>query len=541
MGLQGVTNLTKQGVAPTGWWHAGLPGMCLALSSAGVVLAINEFGAAELGYGPDELVGRSILELCLAEDQAMVTARLLECVAEPGHVFSWDTRRLRKEHGLLEVREIARAVPHPQYGLVILTMGTDMAERSSLQMQLLGAQKMEAIGRLAGGIAHDFNNLLTAIRGFAELHLAEHPPGDPGREEVLEIDAAARRASDLTQSLLAFSRRASVNPEPLDLLAVARESVALLRRLVGEHIAVELQVGVGPFLVLADKIQVEQILLNLATNARDAMPGGGRLAVAVERMTLNGSYVERHPGSRVGRHVCLAVSDTGIGMNEEVAAHLFEPFFTTKPPGSGTGLGLATVYGIVKQAEGYIELDTHVGGGTAFRIYLPELCSATTVAVPTVLPPPAVPAEERHHTVLIVEDDPDVRHVVERTLGAHGYHVLSYANPVLALNAALDQPNAFDALVTDVVMPEMSGANLADQIAELRPDLPVLFITGYDSARGLMVPNRPILAKPFRAQALVEAVDTLFAQTCRLDEAPQDDKEPSRQVSRQAISPRPSA
>jgi signal transduction histidine kinase len=404
-----------------------------------------------------------------------------------------------------------------------LVVVRDMTERHDLETERRAAgdmelelasrmghsTRMEAIGQLAGGVAHDFNNLLTAIRGFAELHLAEHGSDDPRREDIVEIQRAAERAAQLTQGLLAFSRRAEVNPTALDLTEVAGDAVALLSRLVGENIAVRLDADAEVPCVLADRVQIDQVLLNLAANARDAMPAGGVLGVVVKPVTLTRSFVAAHPGARAGGHVLLEVSDTGVGMDEATRRHLFEPFFTTKPRGEGTGLGLASVYGIVKQAGGYIDVETRPGGGSVFRIYLPALVRATPEgrAKPTTGPIRTDGTE----TVLLVEDDAAVRRFAERVLRRSGYRVSAFSDPGAALEALTADPGSFDALVTDVVMPTMSGPNLADRIGAVRPGLPTLYISGY-GAKALLAGAPAQLAKPFSGGALAEAVGVLFGR-----------------------------
>ncbi|HEX7612141.1 MAG TPA: ATP-binding protein [Candidatus Limnocylindrales bacterium] len=393
-------------------------------------------------------------------------------------------------------------------------MSKESRERPTPAQRLLNqrtqAQKMEAIGRLAGGVAHDFNNLLTAIRGFAELHLAEHPPGDPGRADVLEIMRAAERAAELTHGLLAFSRRAEVHPAPLDLVAVARDAAVLLRRLVGDNIIVRIDASLDVPPVLADRAQIDQVLLNLAANARDAMPAGGTLVIAVSHVTISRPFVTAHPGARTGRHVLLEVSDTGVGMDETTQAHLFEPFFTTKPSGEGTGLGLASVYGIVKQAGGYIDVETRPGGGSVFRIYSPAIEGAAPEAL-------GEPAVDRAHgggteTILLVEDEPAVRLFAQRVLERYGYRVIPFADPVVALDVAIHDPGAFDALVADVVMPAISGPNLAERITAVHPGLPVVFMSGYGA--GALSAGAPrSLAKPFSASELADAVAVLFGRS----------------------------
>jgi PAS domain S-box-containing protein len=386
----------------------------------------------------------------------------------------------------------------------------DITESYLLQEQLAAAQKMEAIGRLAGGVAHDFNNLLTVIRGFAELHLTEHPPGDAGRSDVVEIERAAERAAQLTRGLLAFSRRADAHSAPLDLAAVVRDAGSLLVRLVGEDIVVHLDASTKVPSVLADRVQIEEVLLNLAANARDAMPGGGALSIAVKPIKLSKTFVRSHAGAQAGRHVMVEVSDTGVGMDEATRAHLFEPFFTTKPRGQGTGLGLASVYGIARQAGGYIDAENNPGGGSAFRLYLPALEGVAIEA-------PAEPSVNRRHsggteTILLVEDERAVRLFAQRALEEYGYNVLAVGDPGLALDAAIGNPGAFDALVTDVVMPSISGPALAERIATIRPDVPVLFMSGYEAGSLPAGASRP-LAKPFTAFDLADAVGALFGRS----------------------------
>jgi two-component system cell cycle sensor histidine kinase/response regulator CckA len=489
--------------------YADIPSICFTVDQAGAIRLATAFGASQLGFKEDELVGSPVSGVHPLPDALEAERHLAECVANPGEVVSWESRLVCEDGSLLEVKERARAVPDQQCGLIVLIVCEDMTERRTLQSQLAQAHKMEAIGRLAGGIAHDFNNLLTAIRGFAELHLDEHPTGDPGREDVLQIERAAERATQLTQGLLAFSRRADVHPTNLDLGVVAREAAGLLRRLVGEHIVVRLNVDTGVPCVLADRVHIDQVLLNLAANARDAMPGGGQLRIAVSATTLNKTFVKSHPGSRAGRHVVLELSDSGVGMDEVTKAHLFEPFFTTKPRGQGTGLGLASVYGIVKQARGYIDVDSRPGGGSAFRIYLPALEDAAEAVSRE---PAGAPSHGRGtETILLVEDDPGVRVFAQRVLEHHGYKVRAFGDPSAALEAATGDPDGVDALVTDIVMPTMSGPALAEKMATLRPGLPVLFMSGYE-ADALPVGAPVPLAKPFGAGELAKAVGMLFGR-----------------------------
>jgi CheY-like chemotaxis protein len=286
--------------------------------------------------------------------------------------------------------------------------------------------------------------------------------------------------------------------------------MALLRRLVGEDIVVHLDAGPTVPLIFADPVQIERVLLNLAANARDAMPSGGNLGVEVKSVLLSHAYVARHPGAKRGRHVLLAVSDTGVGMDEETRAHIFEPFFTTKPRGEGTGLGLASVYGIVNQAGGYVDVESLPGGGSVFRVYLPVLEGATSE--PKVTPAASQTRRDGTETILLVEDESAVRLFAQRVLEDYGYRVLAFGDPGVALDAVMGGQIEFDALVTDVVMPTMSGPTLAERMAAYRPGLPVLFMSGYGG--GVLPAGAPTpLAKPFGGRDLADAVGALFGRT----------------------------
>ena len=471
---------------------------------------------AVTGYSSDEMTRdpNLWLRMIVPEDRDAVLEQSRRIVAGE-RVDPMEHRIVHKDGHVRWVRNTAVSQFGPNGGVVSYDgIIQDVTERRVLQELLIQAQKMEAIGRLAGGVAHDFNNLLTAIRGFAELHLAEHEPDDPGRADVLEIQRAAERATQLTMRLLAFSRRVEVHPAPLDLAGFARDAMALLRRLVGEDIVVHLDAGPTVPLIFADPVQIERVLLNLAANARDAMPSGGNLGVEVKSVLLSHAYVARHPGAKRGRHVLLAVSDTGVGMDEETRAHIFEPFFTTKPRGEGTGLGLASVYGIVNQAGGYVDVESLPGGGSVFRVYLPVLEGATSE--PKVTPAASQTRRDGTETILLVEDESAVRLFAQRVLEDYGYRVLAFGDPGVALDAVMGGQIEFDALVTDVVMPTMSGPTLAERIAAYRPGLPVLFMSGYGG--GVLPAGAPTpLAKPFGGRDLADAVGALFGRTLQGD------------------------
>ncbi len=375
------------------------------------------------------------------------------------------------------------------------------------ERQLRQAQKMEAVGQLAGGIAHDFNNLLTVIMGRAEL-LLERPGADPVQRRDLElIQKTAERAEDLTRQLLAFSRKQVLQPKVLDLSAVVTGMATMLRRLIGEDIELVIAPGSRVGRVKADPAQVEQVILNLVVNARDAMPDGGTLTLRTGDVELDDRFVRGHPGSRPGPHVMAEVRDTGLGMSAEVQAHIFEPFFTTKEQGKGTGLGLSTAYGIVKQHDGYIGVESEVGRGTVFMIYLPRVEEpAETVEVRG----PGARPQRGVETVLLVEDEKDVRELAREILGRNGYVVLEAANGPDALRIASKHRGPVHLLLTDVVMPQMSGRELAQRLARSRPDVKVLYTSGYIDEdmirRSMLAPSTALLKKPFSADGLTRRV-----------------------------------
>ena len=373
--------------------------------------------------------------------------------------------------------------------------------------QLIQAQKMEAIGRLAGGVAHDFNNLLTVINGYSELMEAQLPDDEDLRSSLREIHRAGERAAALTRQLLAFSRKQVLQPELLDLNAVVSEVEKLLRRLIGEDVALVTRLDPALGSVKADPGQLEQVLMNLAVNARDAMPEGGTLTIETANAMLDTGFAMAHPGARSGEYAVLTVADTGIGMSDEVRSHAFEPFFTTKDQGKGTGLGLATAYGIVKQSDGYITVDSEAGRGTTFRIYLPRAAGA---AVPSGLGERPAQSPRGTETILLVEDEPGVRRLSRTILEAQGYSVLEAASGDEALKVARSHTGVIHLVATDVIMPGMSGRVLWDRLRVLRPDARVLFMSGYtDDAiarHGVLERGIAFLQKPFTPQRLAEKV-----------------------------------
>ncbi|MBI4401687.1 MAG: PAS domain S-box protein [Nitrospirae bacterium] len=379
--------------------------------------------------------------------------------------------------------------------------------------QLRQSQKLEAIGQLAGGIAHDFNNLLTIITGYSKFLLHSLDPETSVYQDVEEIRKAAKRAADLTQQLLAFSRKQSRQPSPLDLNEVVTGLTRMLQRLLGEDIRLETELEPELIQVLQDPNQIEQVIMNLAVNARDAMPKGGTLTIETANVELDQAYCRIHPGTRPGRYVRLSVRDTGVGMDASTLAHCFEPFFTTKPLGQGTGLGLATVYGIVKQSDGAVDIHSQVGQGTTVKIYLPCLAS-TDEALATAPASRVIP--QGTETILVVEDEGVVRTLIRKIIEQQGYTVLDAVSGPAAITIAAEQTGPIDLLVTDVVMPEMSGPELATLLTASRPDMKVLFLSGYAedalAHRSTVGPEMMLLKKPFTPEELAlkvrDALDT---------------------------------
>ena len=471
-----------------------------ALDTEGRFTALNQASETLTGRTRADLIGRPLAELA-APGQDEVLARAargggpveLTLLAGGGRpvVLEVAGRRIERDGRFAGVECIAR----------------DVTERRQLEEQLRQAQKMEAVGRLAGGIAHDFNNLLTAINGFGDLALDILPPDHPARAMVAEIRKAGDRAAGLTRQLLAFGRRSVVAPQVLDLNAVVRESESLLGRLLGEHLV--LTADLDPTLprVAADPGQIQQLVMNLAVNARDAMPEGGRLTISTQVAGVARAGLARDPDVPAGEYAVLSVADTGCGMTAEVKARIFEPFFTTKGPGKGTGLGLATVYGIVRQSGGHIAVESEPGRGTEFRVYLPVARGDEASEPPPVVTP--MPRRGRE-TVLVAEDESAVRALARRTLESSGYTVLEAADGEAAIGVAAAYRGTIDLLVTDVVMPRLGGRQLAEALTSRRPGLRVLFMSGYTDDGALLDGVRDaavaFLPKPFAPVALVRKV-----------------------------------
>jgi two-component system, cell cycle sensor histidine kinase and response regulator CckA len=383
----------------------------------------------------------------------------------------------------------------------------DTTERKSLEAQVRQASKMEAVGQLAGGVAHDFNNLLTVIMSYGSMLLERLAPDDCNREDVQEIAAAADRAAALTRQLLAFSRKQVMQPQVMDINAVIGGVENMLRRIIGEDIELQISLDPSAKAINADPGQLQQVLMNLVVNARDAMPAGGRLQISTSNSRLSVESGEGALRAVDGEYVVLTVSDTGTGMTREVQRRLFDPFFTTKDQGRGTGLGLSTVYGIVKQSSGEIFVHSELGEGSSFNVYFPRFVATPEHRVPVVK---AVEVPRGTETVLLVEDDANVRSLATRVLTGYGYKVLVASGGVEALAIASDSSTLIDVVLTDVVMPGINGRELLEQIVALRPGLATLFMSGYTDdevvRRGVMHGEAVFLQKPFTPEQLARKV-----------------------------------
>jgi PAS domain S-box-containing protein len=465
----------------------------------GKILEANAAARTLYEYSPEEFRNLTLKELEAPPDGSEPAS----AAPAPAGVRIW---RHRTQAGRLI--DIEAALHEISYGgaAADLAVLMDITGRRRLEDQLRQAQKMEAVGMLAGGIAHDFNNLLTIIAGYSQLILNSLGPSDPNRHSVEQIMKAGERAAALTKQLLAFSRRQVLQPRVLDVNKLVNGLSAMLRRLIGEDVELRLVLPGDLGTVSADPGQMEQVLMNLVVNARDAMPKGGILTVETKNVHLDQNYAGRHIAVKPGRYILLAVSDTGAGMDEATKARLFEPFFTTKASGKGTGLGLSTVFGIVKQSGGSVEVYSEPGKGTSVKVYLPRIDQ-----------PAAIEAEAARkksgrgsETILLVEDDEMVRTLVRETLVRDGYRILDASGPAEAKKISDQFKSPIQLMITDVVMPKVSGRELADQLTRRRPDMKVLYMSGYtDNAvlnNGILQKEVAFLQKPFTPALLTEKV-----------------------------------
>jgi PAS domain S-box-containing protein len=489
-------------------------GIC-SCDSTGKILDANPAFLELLGLSSaNDVIGQHIFSLYADSEQWFDLADYLRSSA-PFHGL---TAEWKRKTGTTVVRVSGRAVSNGRKdGVVFEIFAEDVTERRALEQQLRQSQKMEAVGRLAGGIAHDFNNLLMVISGYSEF-LLERLGGEPHlRGPAQEIASASERASSLTRQLLAFSRKQMLAPRIINLNDIATENLKMLTRMIGEDIDLVMTPGKSLWSVRADAGQIEQVIMNLAVNARDAMPSGGKLTIETANITLDEEYARVHAPLHPGDYVMASISDTGGGMDGETQSHIFEPFFTTKGT-KGTGLGLSTVYGIIKQSGGYIWVYSELGRGTTFKIYLPRVPSIEEPAVHTVTAPVRFQkVEPGTETILLVEDEANLRYLARQYLEKQGYRVIEAADGAVAMQIAVAHEGVIHLLLTDVIMPGMNGRELAQRISEIRPNVKVLYMSGYTEnvigQDGTLDAGVRLLQKPFNLRDLKSKVREVLDAT----------------------------
>src|SRR6201993_347505 len=489
-------------------------GIC-SCDSAGKILDANPAFLELLGLSSaNDVIGQHIFSLYADSDQWFDLADYLRSSA-PFHGL---TAEWKRKTGTTVVRVSGRAVSNGRKdGVVFEIFAEDVTERRALEQQPRQSQKMEAVGRLAGGIAHDFNNLLMVISGYSEF-LLERLGGEPHpRGPAQEIARGSERASSLTRQLLAFSRKQMLAPRIINLNDIATENLKMLTRMIGEDIDLVMTPGKNLWSVRADAGQIEQVIMNLAVNARDAMPSGGKLTIETANITLDEEYARVHAPLHAGDYVMASISDTGAGMDAETQSHIFEPFFTTKGT-KGTGLGLSTVYGIVKQSGGYIWVFSEVGKGTTFKIYLPRVPSVEEPLVqPAVSRSQFQKVEPGTETTLLVEDEANLRYLARQYLEKQGYKVIEAADGAVAMQIAVAHEGVIHLLLTDVIMPGMNGRELAQRISEIRPNVKVLYMSGYTENvighNGTLDAGVRLLQKPFNLRDLKDKVREVLDAT----------------------------
>jgi PAS domain S-box-containing protein len=477
----------------------------ISTEAEGRYLDVNDAFLDLLGYKRQDVIGHTAAELHFW-GEPLDRIEMLRQLKDDKQVAKYQTR-YRTAKGEIREAEVWAESIELDGQPCILGITRDITETRRLEAQFRQAQKMEAVGRLAAGVAHDFNNILSIIMGYSDISLGLIAPEDPVNRYVSETKKAAKRAAMLTRQLLAFSRQQVVFPKILDLNEVVHNSTSMFQRLVGEDVEIEFRPTAPLGSIQADPGQIEQVLMNLVVNARDAMPAGGKIIIETGEAELDEDYASRHPGSEAGQHVVLVVSDTGCGMDENIKSQIFEPFFTTKAVGQGTGLGLSTVYGIVKQSEGYILVYSETGKGTTFKIYFPKLREKAEALVlsPEVAEPP-----RGSETILVVEDDKTLREVTVKLLQDGGYRVVEAKDAEDALGIMASSQPEIDLLLTDVVMLGTSGVELVRRAEEGHPKLRSLFMSGYTGdlvgRQGVLIEEAYFLEKPFTRRSLLTKV-----------------------------------
>jgi two-component system, cell cycle sensor histidine kinase and response regulator CckA len=505
---------------------AASPLATIVLDLNGAVQLWNPASERMFGWKSKQVLGKVLPHV--PESELIEAREIIRRVTSGEDVVAMEVVRRRKDGRPVQA-ELFAAPQRDSDGRVvgIVLQLADITGRRQLEEALLQTQKMESIGRLAGGIAHDFNNTLTAISGFAQLLVQDLPPGSLEHDNAESISRAAGQAAALTQQLLAFSRRQVLQPRVLDPDETIRVMEPMLRRLIGEDVELRISLRGHHGRVRADPAQLQQVVMNLAVNARDAMPRGGRMAIETGRTSFDAAYATEHFAVSPGNYLMIAVSDNGIGMDKATRAHIFEPFFTTKELGKGTGLGLATTYGIVRQSGGHIWLYSEPGQGTTFKVYLPLVEEA--ISEPDAIPVDVAGGRE---TLLLVEDDDSVRQLARVILERKGYRVLPVSDPTDALKLVAGSSERIDLLVSDVVMPFLSGPELARRVRQLRPEIRALLLSGYTEeladAEGHLAGADAFLSKPFTAEDLARKVGEI-ADLARASRARADNLEPSHE------------
>lgn len=485
-----------------------LPDMIFIMNGEGVFVDYHASSEARLLIPPDVFLGRSIREVLPGEIAENTLSRIeAVCQGLDAKPFRYEAK-VGSDKRFFESRIVACS---DDRFLSIVRDITDLRraelEQEQLQAQLRQAHKMESVGRLAGGVAHDFNNMLGVIIGHNEMAMEKTPPSSPVMEDLIEIKQSAERSAELTRQLLAFARRQSVSPRVLDLNKALAGMLNMLRRLIGEDVSLEWLPGADLWPVLVDAPQMSQMLANLCINARQALPGTGRITITTGNVTLGPEFCSLKPGSHPGDHVQISISDNGCGMDPETIDQIFEPFFTTRKQGQGTGLGLSTVYGIVKQSNGYIDVESEPGLGTTFRVYFPR-STTPEEAFTTETELPMAPGG--HETIILVEDERSILDMVATMLANLGYEVFSTSSPSEAVVIARRHRGRIRLLITDVVMPELNGRDLAWSLKSIIPDLKCLFMSGYTSEviahQGVLEEGVHFIPKPFTSRGLATSV-----------------------------------
>ncbi len=480
----------------------------------GSLLYVNQAWQHGTGYDETEIASMQLVDLVHPDSRAYYS-RVLERVLKGERLDHVELVFVPKNGTPITVEGNLSCTFKDGQPAVVRGIFRDVTERKRVEEHLRRAERMQAAGKLAGGVAHEVNNMMTGVIGFSEFLLRSLEEGDERRSDVEEIIKAGTRAADVTRQLLAFTRQQFLQPQVLDVNAVVNDMEKMLRRSIGEDHALEFRLSPDAGHLRADRGQLEQVLINLVLNARDAIAHHGRITIQTAAAVWDQVYAQRHGGVDLplGGYVMLAVSDTGCGMDQEVQARIFEPFFTTKAIGQGTGLGLSTVYGIVKQSGGYVWVYSEPGEGSVFKIYLPAAQAEQTAQPPRVEPGPPEGGSE---TIMVIEDEDVVRNLASRGLRDHGYSVVEARNGVQALGYVKQHPGAVDLVISDVVMPEMGGREFGQRLAQVEPGLPVLYMSGYTGEdvvqRGLLDPGAPFQQKPFTPASLATKIRTMLDQ-----------------------------